>query len=189
MKRVINYSIGLVAGVTLALAAGCTSASRVTASSDLYGVHNRIEIAQREAAEAEAARQEAIARQARYEAMLAEREAALAEEAYYGSSEDPADLPAYDSEYERKFTMFDSWDYYSRPAGSYSYVWADPYTNIMVVDPRYNYSLWGYWSPYNSWSSSWYWGWNRPWYSSWYGGYYDPWYSWGGSWGWHSPYH
>ena len=51
---------------------GCSSLAQSSASDDLYSTHNRIAIAQREAAEAELAKAQALRQKALYEQKLAE---------------------------------------------------------------------------------------------------------------------
>ena len=69
------------------LTTGCSSAyyqSEGYAGDDLYGIHNKTKIAQREKAKAEAEKAEAEARRAKWEALMAQAQADDAENRYYG---------------------------------------------------------------------------------------------------------
>ena len=94
------------------LTTGCSSAyyqSEGYAGDDLYGIHNKTKIAQREKAKAEAEKAEAEARRAKWEALMAQAQADDAENRYYGSN-DFDDLVAddYESAYERRLRGFES---------------------------------------------------------------------------------
>ena len=83
--KTMKTGIGL---LSLALlAASCSSAyyqSGGYAGDDLYGIHNKTQIAQREKAKAEAEKAEAEARRAKWEALMAQARADDAENLYYG---------------------------------------------------------------------------------------------------------
>ncbi len=172
------------------LTTGCSSAyyqSEGYAGDDLYGIHNKTKIAQREKAKAEAEKAEAEARRAKWEALMAQAQADDAENRYYGSN-DFDDLVAddYESAYERRLRGFESPTYKMpssywnlRYSGTFNYLTAyDPaFYNIIVmgdevwVEPKYITSMFGTWGLatgfaagymagiYGSWYSSWGYGW------------------------------
>lgn len=184
-------------------------------SSDLYNTDNRVQVANRLKAEAEAKAAEAAARQAQWEARTAEAYANAAEAEYYAAiNESPnyVNIVAdnYDSAYARRIYGFNS-PTYNYPSSYYSLQYSnamryasayDPaYYNIMVsgnqvwVEPRYVTSMFGSWGAtnitYGIYSSPWNYGWSinvSPFYYSWWG---YPRYSWY-DWNWnvcYNPYH
>ena len=191
------------------LTTGCSSAyyqSEGYAGDDLYGIHNKTKIAQREKAKAEAEKAEAEARRAKWEALMAQAQADDAENRYYGSN-DFDDLVAddYESAYERRLRGFESPTYKMpssywnlRYSGTFNYLTAyDPaFYNIIVmgdevwVEPKYITSMFGTWGLatgfaagymagiYGSWYNSWGYGW------PYYGWGYGPYWGWGG---WYNP--
>ena len=71
------------------LTTGCSSAyyqSEGYAGDDLYGIHNKTKIAQREKAKAEAEKAEAEARRAKWEALMAQAQAAATRRAVSNES-------------------------------------------------------------------------------------------------------
>ena len=76
-----NYVIIMILS---AVVSSCSTFSSAMIGDDLYTSHNRIEIAARQKAEAEAARAEAEARHAAWEAKLAEARALAAENEFKG---------------------------------------------------------------------------------------------------------
>ncbi len=178
---------------------GCSSLASNSASDDMYSTHNRVAIAQRQAAEAELAKAQALAEKARYEQLLAEREAKQAEEAYYNSlrsggnrgttlyADNDDVVVIADSKYARRIYMFDNNDIYILPSDYYRWSYS-PYDYYYNVPPRYWNSYWNRWG----WSVSgpgWSFYWNSsPWYCGWYDHWhYDPWYV-SCHYGWHNPY-
>lgn len=190
-------------------AAGCTSAYYATGSAaydDLYGTHNKADIARKQRTQAEQRKAAAEARQAEWEARLAEAQAQAAEDAYY---DNPANIVAdsYESAYARRLRGFDS-PTYRMPSSYYelrydnsaAFTFATAYDpafyNIMIsgdqvwVEPKYITSMFGTWGavPYGGWYFGWNWGpssvwWGYPRYSWWgwnwsisYNPWYDPWY-------------
>lgn len=191
MKK-FRFSLLSLVILVAAVTSGCSSLNRNASSDDLYTTHNKIAIAQREAAEAELAKAQALAEKARYEQMLAEQQAAEAEQAYYNSLRtgdnrrgttiyaDDADVVIMaDSRYARRMYMFDNYDVYILPSSYYAWSYSPYY------DPFYHNLPPRYWNGY---LGSWGWsvgsaGWHFYWNSSWY----DPWYaSW--NYGWYNPY-
>jgi len=160
--KTMKTGIGLL--LLALLTTGCSSAyyqSEGYAGDDLYGIHNKTKIAQREKAKAEAEKAEAEARRAKWEALMAQAQADDAENRYYGSN-DFDDLVAddYESAYERRLRGFESPTYKMpssywnlRYSGTFNYLTAyDPaFYNIIVmgdevwVEPKYITSMFGTW--------------------------------------------
>ena len=109
--RKIVIILALLSGVMLS---GCSSlfVSSSLGASDLYRTNNRVEVANRLKAEAEAERAEAEAREALWAARQAEMEAERAEEAYYSSLNAPSYQSIiandYESAYARRLYGFNS---------------------------------------------------------------------------------
>lgn len=181
-------------------------------SSDLYNTDNRVQVANRLKAEAEAEAAEAAARQAQWEARTAEAYAKQAEAEYYASiSENPSYVNIvaddYESAYARRLYGFNSptynlpSSYFSLQATNamrYASAYDPAYYNIMIsgdqvwVEPRYVTSMFGSWGATNItfglYSSPWMYGWRYnvdPFYYSWWG---YPRYSWY-DWNWNVCYH
>ncbi len=202
-----------------ALGSGCSSAyyaSAGMAGDDLYATHDKVEIARKQQAEAEARKAAAEARRAEWEARLAEAKAEAAENSYYDQQqENEEDLSyssvladTYESAYARRLRGFESMtyrmpsSYYNFRYGSaFNYVSAyDPaFYNIVFagdevwVEPKYITSMFGSWgvSVYSGWNWGWNWNWNWGWNypSSWWGYPYGGW-SWGFAYHpWHDPWH
>lgn len=199
MKSMILYCMVCVVALS-----SCASAFQsASIGGDLYEIHNRTEIAQRQKAEAEARRAEAEARQAALEAKIAEARAAAAAHDYAvytdESNLNPYDLvlaDSYESAYARRLFGFES-PSYRLPSSYYTYQYSDAYHyasaydpafyNVMVsgdqiwVEPKYITSMFGTWGASVALPTySWYYGWG-PSYSSWWYGY--PRYSWS-DWNW-----
>ena len=190
------------------LFSGCAAFKTATIGDDLYSSHDRVEIAARQKAVAEAAIAEAEARQAIWESKLAEAKALAAERELLGApttvatSSNPYDsvlADDYQSAYARRLYGFAS-PTYKMPSSYYTYRYTDAYQyataydpafyNIMVsgdqvwVEPKYITSMFGSWGasvviP----TYSWYYGWTRPSYSWWYGYPRYSWYDWGWGYG------
>lgn len=198
MKR-LNYI--LVVFSALVLMSGCSAAyySSVNAGDGMYGVHDKIAIANQQRERAELQRAEAEARRAEWEAKLAEAQAKAAEEEYLSSlgySDVVADT--YESAYARRLNGFRSptyrlpSSYYNfRYGGAYNYVTAyDPALyNIMVsgdqvwVEPKYISSMFGTWGATNVTFAvgNWYFGWSSPYlynYGAWWGYPHYSWWDW-----------
>lgn len=191
--RKILFVMAAMAGASLS--AGCSMAlfsSTNTPSDDLYAIHDRTEIYNRQTAKAEADKAAAEARRAEWEARIAEAEAADAEQRYYeykseGSYRDVV-ADTYESAYARRLRGFQS-PTYRLPSSYYNYRYGSAFTyvsaydpafyNVIVmgdevwVEPKYITAMFGTWGTVVA-SSPWYYGWN---------------YAWGptlsiGSWGW-----
>ena len=172
--------------------------------SDLYRTDNRVAVANRIKAEAEAQRAEAEAREARWAALQAEAEAERAEAEYYASLTEPSYQTIiandYESAYARRLYGFNS-DSYRLPSSYYdlSYNRAMQYAtaydpalyNIMVsgnqvwVEPKFITSMFGSWGATNVsfgiYSSPWNYGWSyrvNPFYYSCWGYPHYSWYDW-----------
>lgn len=188
---------------------GCAAAwQNASYSDDLYSVHNKIEIANRQKAEAELAKAQYEAQQAQYEAALAKIKAEAAKQgitvnddsAFNGYDAIVAD--SYESAYARRLYGFSS-PTYRMPSSYYTWRYSDAFHyasaydpafyNIMVsgdmvwVEPKYITSMFGSWGAVAVPSYSWYYGWNDPFY------YWSMPYRYGWSlswnWGWNYPYY
>jgi len=178
---------------------------------DLYGIHNKTAIAEREKAQAELEKARAEAEQAQWEALIAKANASAAKDSYYGSSSSGrTDNPYrsiladdYESAYARRlygtqslsYRMPSSYDNV-RYGSAYTYVSAyDPaFYNVMVsgdqvwVEPKYITSMFGSWGADRV-NVNIYFGWNYPYgyYNNWWWSGYRPYYwndwYWGGYWG------
>ncbi len=210
MKRGIY---GWLIGVLLPMLAGCSGVYYARSGSgfedDMYGVHNRADIARLHQTAAERAHAEAEANRAQWETLLAEYEeqngGADADEYSYGS----VLADTYESAYARRLKGFRSLSYQMpgsyynlRYSPAYHYVTAyDPMNyNIIVmgdevwVEPKYISSMFGTWgAPSFSMtvgSGGWYagfyydWLWPSNYYSSWWGYPHYPWWSYDPYWSW-----
>lgn len=169
------------------LLSGCAAAWQSSAySDDLYSVHNKIAIANRQKAEAELAKAQYEAQQAQYEATLAKIKAEAAKQgatiteggSFNGYNAVLAD--SYESAYARRLYGFSS-PTYRMPSSYYDWRYSDAFHyasaydpafyNIMVsgdmvwVEPKYITSMFGSWGaaavvP----TYGWYYGWNNPYY-------------------------
>ena len=136
--------------LTAAILSGCTSALYVGyGNDDLYGVHDRVAIANAEARQAEIEKAEAEARQAKYEALMAQMEADNLEDEYYSrSSGDAIDYQSvvedtYEGAYERRLRGFNSATY-RLPSSYYNYRYGSSYTYVSAYDPAvYNVIVMG----------------------------------------------
>lgn len=201
MKRILITAVILQAA---ALMTGCASAFKSSAfSDDLYTIHDKTEIAQRQKAEAELAKAQAEARQAQWEAKIAEARAnAVASGDYtvYEASVNPYDAvlaDTYESAYARRLYGFES-PSYRMPSSYYmlrynnAFQYASAYDpafyNVMVsgdqvwVEPKYITSMFGTWGasvavPYYGWYN----GWVSPYNYAWWGYPHFSWYDW--NWG------
>ena len=211
MKRFVIFGgmLSLLLG-----AMGCSSAMYGSkgsyASDDLYGTHDKTEIARKQQAKAEAEKAEAEARQAEWEARLAQAKAQSAESEYqnYMASAD------YDTEYGRRLRGLEASDDYYTPSDAeevhYTFTYASAYEpayydvvvvgNQVYVEPKYVSSMYGIWGA-TIYVDPWYYGWNTPWiypYSPWawgpygyYNWYWSPWSLWYASWysPWYNPWY
>ena len=190
------------------LLSGCGAAwQSVSYTDDLYSIHNKIEIANRQKAEAELAKAQYEAQQAQYEATLAKVKAEAAMQGYTVTDDstfnayDAVLADSYESAYARRLYAFSS-PTYRMPSSYYTLRYGDAFHyasaydpafyNIMVsgdmvwVEPKYITSMFGSWGGAVALPAyGWYYGWgdplfywNRPYRWS-----YD-WY-----WGWNSPYY
>ena len=202
MRRFVMI-FALVGGVMLT---SCSSLFTTSSfgSNDLYRTDNRVVVANRIKAEAEAQRAEAEAREAQWAARQAELEAERAEAEYYASLAEPSYQTIvandYESAYARRLYGFNS-DSYRLPSSYYSlsynramqYATAyDPALyNIMVsgdqvwVEPKFITSMFGSWGATNVtfgiYSSPWTYGWGYrvdPFYYSCWGYPRYSWYDW-----------
>lgn len=203
MKRILITAVILQAA---ALMTGCASAFKSSSfSDDLYAIHNKTEIAQRQKAEAELAKAQAEARQAQWEAKIAEAKAnAVASGDYtvYEASVNPYDAvlaDTYESAYARRLYGFES-PSYRMPSSYYTLRYNDAFHyataydpafyNVMVsgnqvwVEPKYITSMFGTWGASVAFPSyGWYNGWVSPYNYAWWGYPHFSWYDW--NWGMH----
>ena len=194
----------------LVLMSGCSAAyySSVNAGDGMYGVHDKIAIANQQRERAELQRAEAEARRAEWEARIAEAQAKAAEDEYYGINYSSVLADTYESAYARRLYGFSS-STYRLPSSYYDYRYGDAYNyvtaydpafyNIMVsgdqvwVEPKYISSMFGTWGATNVTMGvgNWYFGWSSPYYYN-YGAWWGyPHYSWW-DWNWgicYNPYH
>lgn len=196
----------MVAGATLLHSCTAMFNSMAYGSSDLYRTDNRVAVAERLRAEAEAEAAEAEARRAQWEARQAAAEAERAEAEYYASlrDEEPNFLNIvaddYQSAYARRLYGFQSPTYrlpssYYNLLGNSALFYASAYDpafyNVMVsgdqvwVEPRYITSMFGSWGAVNItfglYSSPWTYGWSyraNPFYYSCWGYPRYSWYDW-----------
>ena len=186
MKKIVAY-LGVLASV--ALLSSCAAAwQNVSYSDDLYTIHNKIAIADRQKAEAELAKAQYEAQQAQYEANLARIKAeaakqgvAVADSSNFNSY-DAVLADSYESAYARRLYGFSS-PTYRLPSSYYSWRYSDAFHyasaydpafyNVMVsgdmvwVEPKYVTSMFGSWGAAVVPTYSWYYGWVSP-YDYWY---------------------
>ena len=211
MRKIL--AIMAVAASVLSMS-GCAAAwQKVTYTDDLYSVHNKIAIANRQKAEAELAKAQYEAEQAQYEATLARIKAEAAKQ---GVTVSEGDINVYDavladsyeSAYARRLYGFSS-PTYRMPSSYYSLQYSDAFHyasaydpafyNVMVsgdmvwVEPKYITSMFGSWGAAVVPSYGWYYGWGAPYRYGYYGYYgYNPYdYYWNMGWcyGWSNPYY
>ena len=198
MRRVLIFAV---ISAQLFLLSGCAAAwQSAKYSDDLYSVHDKVAIANREKSEAELAR-------AQYEANMAQANAAAAQYGYTVTGEgalngfDAVLADSYDSAYARRLYAFSS-PTYSMPSSYYTLRYSDAFFyasaydpafyNVVVagdmvwVEPKYVTSMFGSWGAAVIPSYGWYYGWNDPYYYwnrayryNWYYGWNNPYY-----WGW-----
>ena len=194
------------------LLSGCAAMwKNVAYSDDLYSVHNKIAIAERQKAEAELAKAQYEAQQAQYEAQRAQYEASLAQANALAAQQgiivgDESTLNGYDavladnyeSAYARRLYGFSS-PTYNMPSSYYTWRYSDAFHyasaydpafyNIVVsgdmvwVEPKYVTSMFGSWGATVIPSYGWYYSWNDPYYY-WSSSYRWNWYN-----SWYSPYY
>ncbi len=189
----------------------CAAFNSAMIGDDMYSAHDPQKIATQRAQEAATARAQAEARQAAWEAKLAEAKALAAEKEFNELITEPVSINPYDavladdyqSAYARRLYGFSS-PSYRMPSSYYTYRYTDAYHyasaydpafyNIMVsgdqvwVEPKYITSMFGNWGasvvvP----TYSWYYGWTRPNYGCWYGYPHYSWYDWSWNFG-YNPY-
>ena len=204
MKKAFWITVTALMAVTMSSCSSLFTASTYE-SDDLYTTDNRIQIANRLKAQAEAEAAEAAARQAQWEARTAEAYANAAEAEYYAAINDEPNYvnivaDNYESAYARRLYGFNSATY-NYPSSYFSLRYSDAmryasaydpaYYNIMVsgnqvwVEPRYVTSMFGSWGAtnitYGIYSSPWNYGWYfnvDPFYYSWWGYPRYSWYDW-----------
>ena len=152
---------------------------------DLYAVHNKISIANRQKAEAELAKAQHEAQQAQYEAALAKVKAEAAKQGFTVTEDgsfngyDAVLADSYESAYARRLYGFSS-PTYRMPSSYYDWRYSDAFHyasaydpafyNIMVsgdmvwVEPKYVTSMFGSWGATVVPAYAWYYGWNTPFY-------------------------
>lgn len=152
---------------------------------DLYAVHNKISIANRQKAEAELAKAQYEAQQAQYEAALAKVKAEAAKQGFTVTEDgsfngyDAVLADSYESAYARRLYGFSS-PTYRMPSSYYDWRYSDAFHyasaydpafyNIMVsgdmvwAEPKYVTSMFGSWGAAVVPSYGWYYGWNDPFY-------------------------
>lgn len=210
MRKIVTMAL---ISAQILLLSGCAAAwKNASYSDDLYSIHNKIAIAERQKAEAELAKAQYEAQQAQYEATLAKIKAEAAKQNITVSTEsningfDAVLADSYESAYARRLYAFSS-PTYRMPSSYYSLRYSDAFFyasaydpafyNIMIsgdmvwVEPKYVTSMFGSWGAVALPSYSWYYGWNDPFYYwnrsyryGWYYGWNNPYY-----WGWGYPYH
>ncbi len=186
MRKIVAY-FGILASV--ALLSSCAAAwQNVSYSDDLYTIHNKIAIADRQKAEAELAKAQYEAQQAQYEANLARIKAEAAQQGLTvadGTSFNAYDAvlaDTYESAYARRLYGFSS-PTYRMPSSYYTWRYSDAFHyasaydpafyNVMVsgdmvwVEPKYVTSMFGSWGAAIVPTYSWYYGWVSP-YDYWY---------------------
>lgn len=184
MRRVVTLSIALLAALSFI---GCAAWNNVAYSDDLYAIHDKIAIANRQKAEAELAKAQAEARQAQAEATYAELKAMAAKQGITvkeGTLNDLIDsydsvlADSYESAYARRLYGFSSGSYrmpssyytlrYNN-AFTYSSAYDPAFYNVVVsgdlvwVEPKYITSMFGTWGATVVPAYSWYYGWYSPW--------------------------
>lgn len=198
----------VVVAISAFMFCGCAAAwQSSTYSDDLYSIHNKIDIANRQKAEAELAKAQHEARQAQYEANLAKLKADQAAQGKIITDDanfngyDAVLADTYESAYARRLYGFSS-PTYRMPSSYYTWRYSDAFHyasaydpafyNIMVsgdmvwVEPKYITSMFGSWGAVAVPSYGWYYGWNDP-YFYWNRPYlYGSCWSW--NWGWNYPY-
>ena len=168
------------------LLSSCAAAwQNVAYSDDLYSVHNKIALAERQKAEAELAKAQYEAQQAQYEAAMAKANAEAAKYGYTVTNDasfnafDAVLADSYESAYARRLYGFSS-PTYRMPSSYYSLRYSDAFFyasaydpafyNVVVsgdmvwVEPKYVTSMFGSWGASVIPSYSWYYGWNDPFY-------------------------
>lgn len=211
MRRIIAI---MVVATSLFAMLGCATAwQNVAYTDDLYSVHNKIAIANRQKAEAELAKAQYEAEQAQYEATLAKIKAEAAKQGVAVTEGninvyDAVLADSYESAYARRLYGFSS-PTYRMPSSYYSLQYSDAFHyasaydpafyNVMVsgdmvwVEPKYITSMFGSWGAAVVPTYGWYYGWGSPYRYGYYGYYgYNPYdYYWNMNWyyGWGSPYY
>lgn len=190
----------------LAMTSCATAWQSSTYTDDLYGVHDKIAIANQKKAEAELAKAQYEAQQAQYEATLAKIKAEAARQGVTVTDDtsfngyDAVLADTYESAYARRLYGFSS-PTYRMPSSYYTWRYSDAFHyasaydpafyNVMVsgdmvwVEPKYITSMFGSWGAVAIPSYSWYYGWGSPYY------YWNTPYRWSLNWywGWNSPYY
>lgn len=184
MKRLLTLSVSLI--VALALT-GCAALQNISYTDDLYAIHDKIAIANKQKAEAELAKAQAEARQAQYEAAYAEIKAKAAQQGITVKEGTIADVvdsydsvlaDSYESAYARRLYGFSSGSY-RMPSSYYTLRYNNAFTfasaydpafyNVMVsgdlvwVEPKYITSMFGTWGASVVPVYNWYYGWYSPW--------------------------
>lgn len=198
MRKIVAYFTVL---ASITLLSSCAAAwQNVSYSDDLYQIHNKTAIAQRQKAEAELAKAQYEAQQAQYEANLArinaeaaKQNVSVAESGTAYNAYDGVLADNYESAYARRLYGFSS-PTYRMPSSYYTLRYSDAFFyasaydpafyNVMVsgdmvwVEPKYVTSMFGSWGATIVPTYSWYYGWVSP---------YDYWYRPYGYW--HTPYY
>ncbi len=164
---------------------GCAAWQNVAYSDDLYAIHNKTAIANRQKAEAELAKAQYEAEQAQYEATLAKIKAEAAKQGITVADDssfngyDAVLADSYESAYARRLYGFSS-PTYRMPSSYYDWRFSDAFHyasaydpafyNVMVsgdmvwVEPKYITSMFGSWGATVVPAYAWYYGWNTPFY-------------------------
>ena len=202
-----GFFVSIVMVSQIALMSSCATAWQgTTYADDLYSIHNKTAIAERQKAEAELAKAQYEAQQAQYEAAIAQIKAEAAKQGYTVTEGDLSAINGYDavladsyeSAYARRLYGFSS-PTYRMPSSYYTWRYSDAFQyasaydpalyNIMVsgdmvwVEPKYITSMFGSWGAVVVPSYSWYYGWDSPYY------YWNRPYRWSWYWDWHYPHH
>ena len=196
-----RFFVSIVMVSQIALLSSCATAWQgTTYADDLYSIHNKTAIAERQKAEAELAKAQYEAQQAQYEAAIAQIKAGAAAQGYTVAEDsvvngyDAVLADSYESAYARRLYGFSS-PTYRMPSSYYTWRYSDAFQyasaydpaiyNIMVsgdivwVEPKYITSMFGSWGAVAVPSYSWYYGWGSPYYY-----WNSPYYNWNYNWYW-----
>ena len=201
MRKIVTMAV---IAVQVLFLSGCAAWQNVSYSDDLYSIHNKIAIAERQKREAELAKAQYEAQQAQYEATLAKIKAEAAKQNVTVATEgnvngfDAVLADSYESAYARRLYAFSS-PTYRMPSSYYSLRYSDAFFyasaydpafyNIMIsgdmvwVEPKYVTSMFGSWGAVSLPAYNWYYGWNDPFY------YWNRPYRYGWYYSWNNPYY
>ena len=140
MRKIVTMAL---ISAQILLLSGCAAAwQNASYSDDLYSIHNKIEIANRQKAEAELAKAQYEAQQAQYEATLAKVKAEAAMQGYTVTDDstfnayDAVLADSYESAYARRLYAFSS-PTYRMPSSYYSLRYGDAFHYASAYDPAF----------------------------------------------------